>query len=200
MIDKFTAYNLRELEISIIEKKTFAQSILNSVLKELGVGKINCFESFSDAVYAMNEFVPDIVVTDWSSDYSALEFLDWIRNGDSSPEPFLPVIIMSNNCALGNIKQARDTGVDEFLARPISPSILYDRICRIIRVRPIFVKTSDFFGPNRRRSDRGFFNFPDRRKTQNVLYEKEGSIDTSTDTDKIPEPLVTQKELDVLLN
>ena len=46
---------------------------------------------------------------------------------------------------------ARDLGMTEFLAKPFSPKLIYLRL-RIIAEQPrSFVRTGDFFGPDRRR-------------------------------------------------
>jgi DNA-binding response OmpR family regulator len=59
--------------------------------------------------------------------------------------------------------EARDAGVHEYLAKPISARSLYSRINKIIAEPREFVQTKTFFGPDRRRRAVSF-NGPERRK------------------------------------
>jgi two-component system, chemotaxis family, chemotaxis protein CheY len=59
---------------------------------------------------------------------------------------------------------ARDAGVTEFLAKPISAKSLYHRILNIvINPRP-FIKSKNYFGPDRRRNAAANYTGPERRK------------------------------------
>ena len=57
---------------------------------------------------------------------------------------------------------ARDAGVNEFVAKPFSPDIIFKRIQKIIESQRQFVYTPTYFGPNRRRS-KGFFEEAKRK-------------------------------------
>jgi DNA-binding response OmpR family regulator len=47
---------------------------------------------------------------------------------------------------------ARDAGVTEFLAKPISAKGLYQRILNVVANPRPFIKTKTYFGPDRRRN------------------------------------------------
>jgi response regulator RpfG family c-di-GMP phosphodiesterase len=61
------------------------------------------------------------------------------------------------------LERARDAGVHEFLAKPVSASMLYARLQRVIENPPPFVRSDTYFGPDRRRRAVAFTG-PDRRK------------------------------------
>jgi len=54
--------------------------------------------------------------------------------------------------------------VTEFLGKPISAKSLFQRILNVIVNPRPFVKTSDYFGPDRRRSINANYIGPERRK------------------------------------
>ena len=95
---KFISYNLNDLEILLIEKRSSYKSILKSTLEELGASGLISMIDFSEAALFMKQSIPDIIISDWSDDLEALEFLEWVRKGPSSPDHFIPFIIMSNFC------------------------------------------------------------------------------------------------------
>ena len=59
---------------------------------------------------------------------------------------------------------ARDAGVTEFLAKPISAKALYERIFNVVANPRPFVKTKTYFGPDRRRNVNPNYAGPERRK------------------------------------
>jgi hypothetical protein len=61
--------------------------------------------------------------------------------------------------------EARDAGVTEFVAKPVTAKAVLERIHAVIyRPRP-FVRTKDYFGPDRRRKDDPGYEGPWRRAT-----------------------------------
>jgi DNA-binding response OmpR family regulator len=60
------------------------------------------------------------------------------------------------------VLQARDAGVTEFMAKPVSVKALCARINAIIDSPRPFIRASGYFGPDRRRRALPF-NGPDRR-------------------------------------
>jgi two-component system, chemotaxis family, chemotaxis protein CheY len=59
---------------------------------------------------------------------------------------------------------ARDAGVTEFMAKPISANALYQRILNIVANPRPFIKTKTYFGPDRRRTVNPNYAGPERRK------------------------------------
>jgi two-component system, chemotaxis family, chemotaxis protein CheY len=58
---------------------------------------------------------------------------------------------------------ARDAGVTEFLAKPISAKALYQRIVNVVVSPRPFIKTKSYFGPDRRRNTTNAYIGPERR-------------------------------------
>src|SRR6266851_823449 len=58
---------------------------------------------------------------------------------------------------------ARDAGVTEFLAKPISAKGLYQRILNVVANPRPFIKTKTYFGPDRRRNTANAYIGPERR-------------------------------------
>jgi two-component system, chemotaxis family, chemotaxis protein CheY len=59
---------------------------------------------------------------------------------------------------------ARDAGVTEFLAKPLSAKALYQRVLNVVANPRPFIKTKTYFGPDRRRNVKENYNGPERRK------------------------------------
>ena len=62
------------------------------------------------------------------------------------------------------MEAARDAGVTEFLAKPITAHNLFARIAEIVERPRAFVRCDNYFGPDRRRHQNDDYPGPWRRK------------------------------------
>jgi len=114
-----------------------------------------------------------------------------VRTGEDSPNPFVPVIMLTGHTETSRVVEARDAGVNEFLAKPISANGLYRRIRAIIENPRLYIKNKGYFGPDRRR--RQVENFPMERRKADA--EKEVGQSPSYERKKL-----NQDEVSALLD
>ena len=126
-----------------------------------------------------------------------LEYTNFIRTDSNSPDPFTPIILMTGHTDIRRVITARDTGVNELLAKPISARTLYDRILAVIEKPRPFVRTKLFFGPCRLRLNWEKYFGPEKRhpsgqppETTNPNLEKVGDLlDPDVDLERILQSL-----------
>ncbi|NQV54744.1 MAG: response regulator [Rhodospirillales bacterium] len=145
------AYNLENLEILYIERFDHVRAMMRMVLHEFGIRRISDTAILEDAHDIIMHSPPDILITDWSPEFNSLALINWIRRGKNSPNMFMPVVVTSAYTEKQHIWAARDQGITEFLAKPVSPKMLYGRICALITKARPFVECKVYFGPDRRR-------------------------------------------------
>src|SRR6201996_9414720 len=86
-----------------------------------------------------------------------------LRNSPDSKNPYLPIVMMTGHSEKSRVVEARDAGVTEFIAKPLTAKSVLERLQAVIyRPRP-FVRTNDYFGPDRRRRDDPAHGGPWRR-------------------------------------
>lgn len=91
-----------------------------------------------------------------------LHLVKWVRTSPDSPDNFLPIIMVTGHTEKARITEARDAGINEFMAKPVSAKALYRRLVSVIEHPRQFVRTKTYFGPDRRRKVEPFEG-PDRR-------------------------------------
>ncbi len=118
----------------------------------------------------MRQRMPDIILTEGKmAPLDGLDFVRLIRKGEDSPNPYLPIILLTGYTELERVTEARDAGVTEILAKPISIEALHSRIVSIIEKPRPFIKAKHYFGPDRRRGRRAErYEGPPRRKDDAV--------------------------------
>ena len=116
------------------------------------------------ALKVLEERTIDLILTDMvMSPMDGIEFTYKVRNAPDSPNPFVPVIMITGHAERSRVMQARDAGVTEFLAKPISAKGLYQRIMNVVTNPRPFIKTKNYFGPDRRRNVNSSYVGPERR-------------------------------------
>jgi len=167
-------YRFDGLCILVADDNRFIRSILVTILKALGVGKVLQAESGEEAM-AMLEISAqmavdtkdiDIVFADHlMAPMDGLELLKFVREHESDKIRFLPYVMMSGEADERAVTLARDGGVTEYLAKPMSVNNVATRLLAIIdRPRP-FVRAPNYFGPDRRRQTLSY-DGADRRLTR----------------------------------
>lgn len=146
----FKSYDLKNVTMLVIEKHPLMRQLMKEVLAELGVGTVLETSDTTKALLFFQDHTVDIIVSDWCPSLDTLGFIRAVRNQKTSPNPFVPVIVVTAFTEVGHMRQAQDAGMTEFLARPVSARLVYGRICSLIEKDRTFVNAGDFFGPDRR--------------------------------------------------
>jgi len=158
-------YDFSEVSILIIEDSQPMTKITTALLKGFGVKDITVATDADDGFEKFSRYNHDLVLIDWLlKPINGIELTHKIRMDANSPNPFVPVILMTGFSNMSRVIEARDTGVTEFLVKPFSANDLYKRIDHVIMKPRQFVKSLDFFGPDRRRKHVEGDHVPQRRE------------------------------------
>ena len=160
-----SGYDFGDLRVLICDDSRQIRSLINSFLIGFGVKDVaECIDA-DDAYEQLLEFDPDLVITDWNMPPTdGLEFVQRVRNGEDAPNPYVPIIMLTGYTELHRVKQARDSGISAFLAKPLSAQSLYKRLVAVVDDQRPFVRNEMFFGPCRRTGRRTGYPGTDRRK------------------------------------
>ncbi|MDB5492127.1 MAG: response regulator receiver [Micavibrio sp.] len=145
-------YQFHNTSVLVVDDMKPMLQLVVKVLGIFGFRKIYTAMDGEDAFIKFCHHAPDIVITDWQMEPTdGDELIDRIRNTKKSPNPFVPIILMSGYTALSRVQMARDKGATEFLVKPFRAQDLYNRIEQMIENPRKFVDCQVYFGPDRRR-------------------------------------------------
>lgn len=155
---------LKHLQVLLVDDNPHMRAITASVLRSIGVGSIWEASDGAKAMESLREHAIDVAFVDLEMQpLGGLEFTRAVRTNPDSANPYLPIIMMTGHTEEHRVIEARDIGVTEFLAKPITARTLIDRLNSVIvKARP-FIKTEGFFGPDRRRVGDGSYKGAPRR-------------------------------------
>jgi DNA-binding response OmpR family regulator len=159
-------YGLNKLKVLVVEKHMMMRRIVCDILRELGISQVRDSSDAAEAFEIFQNFEADLVLTDWSPGLNGVEFLQMLRRNPASRDMYVPVVMITAFTECQHVYAARDAGINEYLAKPITAKLIYSRIKSIIENPRLFVRNDDYFGPDRRRR-RVEFAGPDRRAHAN---------------------------------
>jgi two-component system, chemotaxis family, chemotaxis protein CheY len=158
-----TSSYLANVHILVVEDNPFARRMMVEVLKYLGAIGIAYAKDGEEAWQAIARDMPDLVLLDWDMHpVSGLEFLRRVRHDPKSPNPYLPVVMVTGFADRAHVFGAREAGVNEYIVKPLSAKALLDRIQAVIERPRRYVRIGKYFGPDRRRKDKQFVGFDKR--------------------------------------
>ena len=132
----------------------------------------------------------DLVISDMTlPDMSGPELVRWLRCSELEPNRFVATLIVSGHAREKIVFQARDSGTNFILTKPITPRVLFDRIIWVAKETRAFVETEAYVGPDRR-----FQNFG---PPPGVAGRRRG--DLSANVGLATEPNLSQAANDALL-
>jgi DNA-binding response OmpR family regulator len=160
-------YNIERLNFLVVDDNKHMCVLIKTILNAFGVRNVVDASDGADAFKALKHFPADIIICDWvMQPLDGLDFVRLVRTGKDSPNPYVPVIMLTGHTEMHRVMEAREAGVNEFLAKPVSPKKLYARIRSIIEHQRHFIKTKTYFGPDRRRQKLASYKGPEQRKKQ----------------------------------
>jgi len=145
--DKFS-----ELRVLIVDDSDHMRWLIRSIIESLGVRQVRDVENGMIALNDSRLNVPDVIITDMMmSPIDGLEFSRLLRDDVTHPATHVPVMMVTGHAEKQLVVAARDAGVTEFLAKPVTVDGVEARLRSVIENPRRFIRSESFAGPDRRR-------------------------------------------------
>ena len=162
-----SGYRFERLKVLVVDDNQHMRKLVVTILQAFGVVQI--FEAADgDRAWAMmREANPDVVILDWMMEgLSGIDLVKMVRTSSQTPNPFVPIVMLTGYSKAEYVRLARDAGCNEFLAKPVSVKAIMSRLVAVIEHPRPFVRTKFYFGPCRRRRGKEEYRGPERRAMQ----------------------------------
>lgn len=158
--------DLKALRILVVDDNRHAAEIVKSVLASVGAQDIHEAANADRAFKLMKEVAFDVIILDQNlgAGGEGTQLVKRIRNDPGSPNPYVSILMLTGYTEQRRVQAARDAGVTEFLSKPFTISGLLRRIEVMIHQARPFVRSADYFGPDRRRRADPEYKGPERRR------------------------------------
>ena len=128
---------------------------IKTILENNGFRLIETVYKFDDAAKELARGRTDMLVIDASfGDDRVPELVRQLRSNELECNPFISVLAVVHEPKMTLVHDLVNAGVDEIALAPLSASGVGERIEEMVERRKPFVVTSDYIGPDRRKSAR----------------------------------------------
>ena len=185
---KNSTVNLRDLIILVADPNSYVRRVVHGILRGFGANKVLEVEQSLGLFQALSNQRIDILLCDIRlPPHGGLKLIHTIRSNPDNENRTVPILLMSSDTSEKTIKNARDAGANMVVAKPMSPSSLYDQLSWIaFNPRP-FIDTATYFGPDRRFKIEGYPGGVGRRKGDKAIEvaEEAGPALAQNDIDNL---------------
>jgi two-component system, chemotaxis family, chemotaxis protein CheY len=156
---------LESLKVLIVEDNQHMRVLLRSLLGAAGVQDIHEAADGGAGLEILRRRPFDFILCDLAmKPMNGLDFTREVRRSNKGANPFVPIIMITGHTERQRVEAARDAGVSEFIAKPITAQSLFSRIAEIMERPRAFVRCGSYFGPDRRRKALENYAGPWRRQ------------------------------------
>lgn len=167
------------LNIMLLSEKNHAAQTLRSVLTLAGITRITGLDDSRRAIDILTMDNYDAVFCDEKiAPVGGQSFALAVRRLPGILNPLIPVFVFHEQARRRSVEAARDTGASDFLTCPISPKTVMTKLeAAILNPRP-FIKSPDYFGPDRRARQRPVWTGDERRTRipKKIKVTKRGAV------------------------
>tara|TARA_R110000868_G_scaffold25433_8_gene99343 strand:+ start:3367 stop:3873 length:507 start_codon:yes stop_codon:yes gene_type:complete len=154
-----TSALLAGLKVLVVEDSTTMRDLVVALLNSMGIADVTCAEDGDAGLEYFAHATPDLVITDGMMSpmtgyamTSAIRALsDDTATGDYKRSD-VPVLMLSGHSEPDIVRWARDEGVTDYIVKPVSPALFYERVLAAISNPTHIVETATFRGPSPRRT------------------------------------------------
>jgi CheY-like chemotaxis protein len=149
--------------VLILDPHPAAAKLLSDMMRELGAQQVTIHSKTLRALELVATVEPALIFVEYhGQDFNGPEFTRLLRRSTLG-ERRVPVIMCTSEATVESIKEARDSGVHEFLRKPFTSKDLYRRVENVLLKPRDWIEAKMYVGPDRRRFNSGEYAGPKKR-------------------------------------
>ncbi len=162
--------SFRNLNVLVVDDCPHMRNIVSAILRGAGFGRVGEANDGAAALSELSQAAYDILITDVAMPtLDGLELTRLLRTAKDSPNPRIPILMMTAHTERAKVFGARDAGVNELVSKPLSAKTLLDRVIALIDHPRSWVLAKHYVGLDRRRRKNARYDGPLRREDDQGL-------------------------------
>lgn len=144
----------QRLSVLLVDDNNDMRTLLRRMLGSIGVKHILEATDGRAGITILRETGCDVVLLDLDmKPMNGIEFTLAVRTSEHLSSSAVPIIMITGRTEMHVVEKARDAGITEFIAKPVTMRALQAHLTEVVeRPRP-FVRAGGFNGPDRRRKN-----------------------------------------------
>ena len=146
-----TRLGLKGIEPLIVDDNTQSLEVVTAILMGFGINKaIKCMSSAEARDMLLTRLFDLVIVDCEMPEEDGYTLVRHIRSDPQGPNFTVPILMMSAVTPRSKIEIARDGGANFTIAKPVSPTVLLERMLWIAQSDRLFISDPGYCGPDRR--------------------------------------------------
>lgn len=143
--------NLSKSSVLLVQASTAELDVLGQMFIGFGVKGIKKCAGVDMAAAAIESGTFDLMVVDCDiADGAAFDFVSRLRRMEDNPNRLASILLVAGHTPMGHVARARDCGANFVVAKPLTPTVMFDRVLWLAKETRQFVEAEGYCGPDRR--------------------------------------------------
>ena len=126
-------FKLSKTRVLVVDDNQNMRKLVANILEGFGIKNVQTCPTAMEAFNDFISFPADLIICDWNmAPVDGMTFIRMVRTSSDSPNKKVPIIMLTGYTERELVIEARDAGADAFLAKPVSPKALLDRVMALI--------------------------------------------------------------------
>ncbi len=170
--------SVSDIHVLVVDDNRQMRFLLRCLLRAGGVYDVTEAEDAEQAFALMRRRPADLVIVDWMMrPMDGLAFTHMVRWDPQSPNPYVPLLMLTAHTEASRVTAARDAGVSGFVKKPLSARMLFDRMTSALTDMRVIVRSENFIGPDRRHVQTQDYAGPLRRESDGQAHSAFDTFD-----------------------
>ncbi|MAI89131.1 response regulator [Ponticaulis sp.] len=127
---------LNRERILFVDDDPYIRALVARTFEDSGIEQIETARNCEDAIKALKEYQPTLIITDWEmSPVNGLELCQVIRNGRTPIPRDTPILLFSAHKTRDDRRKALKAGANKLLGKPVLPEVLIDAVAETVAKR-----------------------------------------------------------------
>lgn len=146
-----TRLGLKSVTALVVDDNPQSLDVPSAILMGFGVNKITRCQSAVEARAALGKQAFDLMIVDWEMpEQDGLSLVRQVRQDATGPNFTVPIIMVSADTHQVRVEAGRDHGANYTVAKPVSPTVMLERVLWVARSQRGFVSGETYRSPDRR--------------------------------------------------
>ena len=141
------------IKVLVVDDEHYMRKVVRTLLMSIGVRTVYEAAEAVSGLDVIRTMAPDVVIVDWEMPgLDGRGFVRMVRSPETFPYPDIPIIMLTGHSERSRVIEAMQSGVHEFLLKPVSSKALADRLTAVLNNPRKLVRNGDYYGPEPRKS------------------------------------------------
>lgn len=125
--------NIRGKHILIVDDSVQMQRLVRQLVESAGAAGTMFANNGRDALDLMRRGSFDLVIADWRMpEMDGLTFVATLRGDTTKPYSKIPVVMLTGQATVNDVKTAVATGINGYVIKPCSPKALLAQVDKVL--------------------------------------------------------------------